>query len=672
MCGICGIAGFDSNRSYPGFISSMASILRHRGPDDEGYVAVSTSSGTVTPLSGNDSQVQLPSVKHFSGDADVYLAHRRLAIIDLSPAGHQPMGYDDGHIWVVYNGELYNHQQLRSELEKMGCQFRTRTDTEVLLAAYRQWGEGCLERFDGMWAFVLYDKRRNALFGSRDRFGVKPLYIMHNKVFFAFASETKAFNGLPEFNRTINDTAVFDYLAFGQERWDDGTTFFKDVQEIPASGTFWFDLANSKFRLSSYYTLPCNDNSDWESYNEKKAVEHVENVREHLQRSVLSHLVSDVPVGSCLSGGIDSSVIVGTVASVLDVEAMGQVGARPKTFTACYGDPGIDESAWAKLVAQHSNAEGYRVYPKEREVFQDLEDLVYVQDFPFGSTSIYAQYRVMKLARESGVTVLLDGQGADELFSGYMHCYPPFFTDMLRHGAWKDLSREWSGLVNSPTGRQRVVLGYWLNILKNALPFGLKKKLWERYIPLAGYLAPSFRAQQYDRSFDRYMTSRPDTTSLDRILRSQISGSLQTLLRYEDRNSMRFQIESRTPFADDRQLIEAVFAIPSVYKIHDGRSKWLLREAARPVLPKRVYRRVDKIGFATPEYHWLSTHQDEFKKMILAYAGDFVDKGKIQQSWGELLSCQPTAGVTPLWRLVNMAVWMKSASLNGQELVAKH
>ncbi len=660
MCGICGFYRFSRMDNPQDSIAKMSYILRHRGPDDEGYLAVSAPTGTVTPLSGSDSQVDFLHIEHFEQEADVYLAHRRLSILDLSSAGHQPMSYDDENLWVVYNGELYNYEELRDELKGFGHQFRTRTDTEVLLAAYCQWGDACLDRFDGMWAFVLYDKRRNVLFGSRDRFGVKPLYIFRKENSFAFASEIKAFYGLSEFKKVVNEEAVFDYLAFGCERWEDGSTFFKEVEEIPASGAFRFNLDNKQFHFFSYYTLPYNDGVHWKSFDEKKAVEHIEKVRKLLFRSVRQHLVSDVPVGSCLSGGIDSSVIVGTMAAVLDNEVLEQVGSRLKAFTACYDDPRIDESAWAKLVVERSDADWHKVYPQEDELFRDLYELVYVQDVPFGSTSIYAQYRVMKLAKQAGVTVLLDGQGGDELFTGYVPYYVAFFNEMVRCGAWKTIAQEWAGLSNSPVGRKGVIEGCCKSLVNALLPAGrLRKILLEQANPLVRYLEPSFKVRQYDHSLERNMISRPDKSSLGRMLYSLMSGSLQNLLRYEDRNSMRFQLESRTPFADDRQLIEAVFSIPSVYKIHDGRSKWLLREAARPVLPEQVYFRSDKIGFATPEYQWLLLHSERFKKIILDHTEAYIDKAKIRRFWGDLLKCQPTTGITPFWRFINIALWLK-------------
>ncbi|WP_029165763.1 asparagine synthase (glutamine-hydrolyzing) [Aminiphilus circumscriptus] len=659
MCGICGLLNINSNANAL-TIHTMAQRLRHRGPDDEGYIAVSMRNGTVTPLGGADSQLFLPDVSRFEGEADLYLAHRRLSIIDLSPAGHQPMSYDDGNLWVTFNGELYNYQSLRADLEKLGHRFKTRTDTEVLLAAYREWGEKCLDRFDGMWAFVLYDRRRNLLFGSRDRFGVKPLYYVKNDGFFAFASEVKAFAVLPGFRRTVRSEAIFDYLVFGVERWDDGATFLEEVLELPPAHAFRFDLADKRLHVRRYYELPYDDGAAWEPFSAKKATEYVERVRELLFASVRCHLSSDVPVGSCLSGGIDSSSIFGVIGAILKGERITEVGDRPRAFTACYEDVSIDESAWARLVAEHTGGEWYAVYPRGDELIKDLEDLVYTQDFPFGSTSIYAQYRVMKLAKDRGVTVLLDGQGGDELFTGYAPYYTAFFREMLKKNAWGDLAREWRALGNAPMGKKSLAVGMFISVFKKSLPQSIKRVGYARRNLLLEYISPSLKEKYLSSGLERMAGRMYDWNSLNEMLFSLISSaSLPALLRYEDRNSMRFQIESRTPFADDRKMIEEVFSIPSSYKIHNGFSKWLLREAMKPLLPEKVYRRCDKIGFATPEYSWLQPKRAYFKTLIDESLAPFLDIRKIQAEWDTLFAKQPRKGTMPLWRIINLAMWMR-------------
>ena len=426
MSGVCGFVIINDGLNAS-IIKNMSHLIRHRGPDDEGCIAVNTREGEVTPLGGADSRLPLPDAASFDGSADLFLAHRRLAVIDLSPAGHQPMSYADGSLWMTCDGEIYNHAEVRADLEKRGHTFRTGTDTEVLLAAYAEWGEECLDRFDGRWAFVLYDRRRNLLFGSRDRFGVKPLYYVKNGDYFAFASEAKAFSALPGFRRAARPEAVFDYLAFGLERWKDSRTFLEEVMELPPAHSFRFDLSVRTLRVKLYYELPFHDSAVWEPFSEKRAAEHVERVRELVFASVRRRLVSDVPIGSCLSGGIDSSSIFAAVGAILRNESIPEAGDRPRAFTACYEDASIDESAWARLAVEHSGGEWHTVYPQGDELMNDLEDLVNTQDFPFGGTSIYAQYRVMKLAKERGVKVLLDGQGATSCSRG-LHPYTLSFS----------------------------------------------------------------------------------------------------------------------------------------------------------------------------------------------------------------------------------------------------
>ncbi len=667
MCGICGIFDGAGSGGCRDAIFGMAEILRHRGPDDEGYLAVKTAEGAAMPLGGRDSRVSLPPVVEFKGGADLYFAHRRLSIIDLSPAGHQPMSYDEGNLWVTYNGELYNHQDLRSELSGLGHCFRTRTDTEVLLAAYREWGEECLDRFDGMWSFVLYDRRRNVLFGSRDRFGVKPLYYVENGQTFAFASEAKAFSALRGFQRSVRPEAVLDYLAFGIDRWDDGRTFLEDVMELPSSHAFRFDLDTRRLEIYRYYQLPFSGAEEWEPFCSGKASSYVERVRELLFSSVRRRLSSDVPVGTCLSGGVDSSSLLGVIAAILQKESIAEVGESPKAFTARCDDASIDEGEWARMVAERSGAEWYSVYPSSEELVEDLEDLVYVQDFPFYSTSIYAQYRVMRLAKEQGVTVLLDGQGGDELFTGYTPYYVAFFRDMLGHGAWSDLSREWRAFGNAPMPQRDLLKKVVMAKLVSFLPHRLKKYGYTRRMPLMRYIDPDLLRKHLSSCLDRLVGRVASNDSVNGMLFSLMSSSsLQALLRYEDRNSMRFQIESRTPFADDRSLIEQVFAIPGSCKIHDGFSKWLLRESVRDLLPERVYRRRDKIGFATPGSLWLQSKSGYFRDIAAGTLGEFVNVDEVCRDWDSLIGTSGSAA-GHFWRLLNLGVWLKINPQTGVE-----
>lgn len=635
----------------------MGRILAHRGPNDEGYVAVNSKNGKCTSLIGPGSAACGRCLDSFAEEADLFLAHRRLSVIDLSFAGHQPMSSADGKIWIVFNGEIYNYRELRSELRSRGHVFRTETDTEVVIASYAEWGEACLDHFDGMWAFVLYDAFRSILFGSRDRFGVKPLYYVFDHGRFAFASEIKALLSVPGVSARARGSAVYDYIAFGLDCWSDGTTFFDSVFELLPAHAFVWRLGDVSFEPYRYYTLPFND--EWEPFDQQRALEHVRTVRECMVDAVGRHLMADVHVGACLSGGVDSSAIVGVIRSLLGKGSISQVGDRLQTFTACYPGRNIDEGSWARLMADHADASRHTTEPTCEDLLRDLEDLVYTQDCPFGSTSIYAQYRVMKCAREAGVTVLLDGQGGDELFTGYAPYYVAFFREMLARGAWGDLRREWHAFSSAPLPRSSLLKMIFRDAVAGKIPDRYKEMFFLLLRPNVGYMNKAFASKHAYESIARRFP-KDEAPSLNRMLgRLMCSSSLPALLRYEDRNSMRFSIESRTPFADDRRLVEAVFAIPASYKIHNGYSKWLLREAMRDFLPEKIYKRTDKIGFATPETGWLTQGKNSLMPYLEALPGGIFDTDRLRANWSALSASFSASTISPLWRYLNLAIWWK-------------
>ncbi len=657
MCGIAGIFSF-KGKIENNWIKRMTDTLIHRGPDDEGFLAVHTQTNKLYHLIGPDSKVAGQRVETFDKSTNLLLGHRRLSIIDISPSGHQPMSNRDSTIWIVYNGEIYNYLELRKELETLGYDFKTNTDTEVLLAAYEQWQEKCLSRFNGMWSFVIYDRRDNVLFGARDRFGVKPFYYYANRGYFAFASEIKALINLPFVKREINSEAVFDYLFFGmKEHEDEG--FFKNIFELQPCFAFYYCLSTNTLRKWRYYSLDYADK--WETFNKERMNDYVDKTRELLFNAVSLRLRSDVPVGTCLSGGIDSSAIVCFINLMLEKENIKQVGEVQKVFTASYDGQAIDESKWAKIVVDRTKTSWYRTFPKSNELIEDLEDLVYTQDIPFGSTSIYAQYRVMKLARENGIKVLLDGQGGDELFTGYAPYHGTFFLEMLKAFAIGDLIRELGSFGNSPVDLKNVFL-YSIKVLyRKLIPSSTRKFILMTRRKENNYLSLEFLNEKKDRL---QMAMGEPATSLNKMLYEFISeASLKSLLRYEDRNSMRFSIEARAPFSDDLDLIEYVFRIPSVYKIYSGWSKYLLRAATKGVLPEEIRLRKDKIGFATPEYDWLNELKEEFRSYMTDDLRDFLDVAKIRRDWDTLIRKQKQTGITELWGFINFAVWKKVYAL---------
>ncbi|MFC1643526.1 asparagine synthase (glutamine-hydrolyzing) [Chlamydiota bacterium] len=650
MCGITGIYNKEGTLD-PAWIEVMTNTLKHRGPDDEGYLGVNFSKNILQSLIGNDSSVQGPHIETFNQPLNLALGHRRLSIIDTSPLGHQPMSNNNETLWIVYNGEIYNYIELRKELQNLGYSFRSLSDTEVLLAAYEEWGKECIHKFNGMWSFVIYDIKKNILFGSRDRFGVKPFYYYLDKSYFAFSSEIKALLTPPFVKKNINSNAVFDYLSFNGIEIDE-ESFFKNIFELKPSHSFTFDLSAGTFKKWKYYILEYTD--QWEPFDTKKSLKHIELVKELLYKAVSLRLRSDVAVGSCLSGGIDSSAIVCTINNIMKKEKLEQIGTKQNVFTASYHNPTIDESKWAKIVVNKTKTSWHQTFPEKNELIHDLEDLIYTQDIPFGSTSIYAQYRVMQLAKEKNIKVLLDGQGGDELFTGYTPCYIPFFSEIIKNLDLKTFSSEIINSKNSPLKNTSLLNGIFQIYKNKIIPTKLKNFIRNNKNYNHLYLNHDFLDQHKSRLFNQYQLP----TSLNKMLFKYISGvCLKNLLKYEDRNSMRFSVESRTPFADDKHLIEHVFKIPSSYKIHHSWSKYILREATKNILPREIRLRKDKVGFITPENNWLKNNA--LRSYITKDLDKFIDTNRLLKDWDMLLTSKPRIGFSNLWKFINIAVWIK-------------
>jgi asparagine synthase (glutamine-hydrolysing) len=627
----------------------MSDAIAHRGPDGEGFIAINTHLGQITELGGPRTPVLLPPLGGFRLNADVYLAHRRLSIIDLSTAGHQPMSNQQKDIWVTFNGEIYNYKSLKNELKEF--EFKSNTDTEVLLYAYQRWGIHCPDHFNGMWAFVIYDKKKNLLFGARDRFGVKPLYYTQNTDFFAFNSEIKGLLAARGVSRRINADASSAYLRLGLDSFQ-GETFFERISELQPSCFFIYDIALQKLTIEKYYELPFVDN--WEKFDNQNCENFIEGARERILNAVDLRLNADVTVGSCLSGGMDSSAIVCSINKLLKDKPYASIGPKQGVITACYENSPIDESKWAQIIADSVNADWYRVFPKQEELFADLNDLIYCQDVPFGSTSIYAQYRVMKAAKKAGITVMLDGQGGDELFTGYTPYYYAYYNEARRNGDFALLTEEQQYIRNTPMGDVNIKKV----MAKNELETFIKKYLPETVKNILRQLfrQPESRHIIYvGKKYRQYAYS-----TLNSMLYTLMSfTSLPTLLKYEDRNSMRFSIESRTPFADDIDLIEYIFSIPSVYKIHHGWSKYLLRRSMNEFIPTPIIKRTDKIGFATPEYEWLSTIKPHVFDSANPDICSMLNMRQMEKDWGKIVMTQNKSGVTNIWRYINFILWFK-------------
>lgn len=649
MCGICGIV---NRKDYADFnvIRSMSDAIAHRGPDDEGFLAFNSESKKILEIDRNEIASGMPG----QGNYNLFLGHRRLSIIDTSECGHEPFKDPSGNYFLVYNGEIYNYVELKEILVDKGYRFTSKTDTEVLLYLYIEYGEECLRLLNGMWSFVILDVKKNRLFGSRDRFGVKPFYYYYDRDRFIFSSEIKSLIKAPAIRRSINEVAAFDYLTAGR-MLDDNSTLFSNVVELEPSSYFYLGLNDLDLKINKYYKLSYNPS--FEKFDERKSTRYIENIREKIFDAVDVRLRSDVKVGSCLSGGIDSSSIVCVINNLLKQKEITQVGEMQKVFTSSFPDTKIDESKWAKMVTDSTRSEWFKTYPKSNELLEDLEKLVYVQDVPFGSTTIYSQYRVMKLASENGVTVLLDGQGGDELFTGYTSFFRPFYNELIKNAQLSSILNEYKNIDNSPISRKELLDALSMSFAKLFLPSPVKRKLYNLKVR-ENYL---IRQEYYEKHKSRFELGKfVEYTNLNSALYDQFTKtSLKELLKFEDRNSMNFSIEARTPFADDINLIDYVFQIPSSYKIHNGWTKYLLRESMKGVIPEPIRQRTDKLGFATPEYRWMNDIKDDLREYFTSDLDEYFYSKKILADWDSIFENQSKTGFTEIWRFVNFAIWKK-------------
>lgn len=601
MCGICGFNWRDD-----GLLKSMCESLTHRGPDDSGTRA---SDG-------------------------VSLGHRRLSIIDLSERGRQPMCNEDGSLWIIYNGEIYNYIELRQELEGLGHHFKSDTDTEVVIHAYEEWGSRCLNRFNGMWAFCIHDTAENQLFMSRDRFGIKPLYYYLKDGKFIFASEIKALLK-HDLERKPNDDIVFDFLAYNIIDHTD-ETFFQGIKRIPKAHYAVYDLEKKKLDVSRYWSIKSGDEEEDPS-----------RIKELFVDSVKLRLRSDVPVGSCLSGGVDSSSIVCCMKELLNEEN------NVETFSAVYPGKQIDESQYIDEVVEKCAVKKNTTEPDAESLLKDLRDIIIHQEEPFARSSTYAQYRVMKLAHEKGMKVLLDGQGGDELYAGYTYFYSYYFKELLKRGRVKKLLTELLAYWREQGSLYELGVTAYL-----MLPTIFKEAVMKK-------MSKCISREFYDRhrKKSRFLEEVIDSGDLTEALLTHMEYKMEHLLRFEDKNSMAFSVETRLPFLDYR-FVEYAFSLESDAKIRDGYTKAALRESMKNTLPEKIFNRRDKIGFATPEEGWLKNKQvSEYLRSMVCGGGfkteGYYDMGKLKKTVEKHLKGEVNASRT-LWKVLFLEEWYRA------------
>jgi asparagine synthase (glutamine-hydrolysing) len=659
MCGIAALFAH-SPRDLGPLIARMTAVIRHRGPDDEGLALFDSAELLPRVLGGPDTPPGVYQSKHrFSPTRPLNpeerqpcvgaLANRRLAIVDLSASGHQPMSDLGGRYWLTYNGEIYNHVELRAELERRGHRFISHADTEVLLHAYREWGEDCLSRFNGMFAFVMLDRVARRIFAARDRFGVKPLYYWSSpEGLTAFASEIKQFSVLPGWQAHVNGQRAYDFINWGLSDHT-SETLFRGVDQL-RGGEYLsarLDDLGRGVRTRRWYTLtaaPIDQSTAAEAY------------RALLEDSVRLRLRSDVPVGSCLSGGLDSSTIVCLANRQLRGAA---AEALQKTFSARSSDPRFDEGRFIDAVVCSTGAANFQIEPPVGGLFDALPEITWHQDEPFGSTSIYAQWHVFALAAANNVKVMLDGQGADEQLGGYTTFFSARFANLARRGQVGSLVHEMRTAHKVHGVRTHQLLAYAASPLLPEFVRQPLRRLSNRSATVGSACIDLERLAA--KPLDPFVACGGKATSVAKLSRAQIlHTSLPMLLHWEDRDSMAHSIEARVPFLDYR-LVELSLGLPEEQKLACGVTKRVLRDAMRGVLPEEVRSRLDKIGFATAEEMWLRRERaEEFRAAMrdAVAASRGILRSSAMQLLDEIIDGRRAFSHLP-WRMISFGAWMQ-------------
>lgn len=632
MCGLFGYLSTNptSDRSdlNARLVASQAA-LHHRGPDDRGLESF--------PISqGND----LPPF-------ELSLGHTRLSIIDLSSNGHQPMHSVDGRFTILFNGEIFNYCQLRQELIALGHSFITNSDTEVLLAAWMQWRNDALHRLLGMFAFVIFDRHDNSLILARDAFGIKPLYYQQDALGFSFASEIPALLCLLKDKPEINYQLAYDYLIFGS--YDNtNDTFYQGIHHLLPGHWLRVDCANYRVGKAQRWWWPSIEERTDISFDDAAA-----ELREIFLKNVSLHLRSDVSVGAALSGGVDSSAVVCAMRYL-------QPEMPLHAFSYVARGSSVDEEKWVDIVNAYVGTIAHKVVVEPHQIADDLDDMIRTQGEPFGGTSIYAQYRVFKTAREASIVVMLDGQGADELLAGYSGYPQGYIKSLIQRHRYLDLLRflkcwsQWPG-----RGGRRALMMFASAIaprqLRNILHQFARQDSSPAWLNRDWLLSHHVEARFPD-------SPAPAADGRGRRLVEQLrfaltGHGLSQLLRHGDRNSMHWSIESRVPFLTT-ELAEFLLRLPESYLLSPrGETKRIFRAAMRGIVPDPILDRRDKIGFQTPEHDWLRSNGTRIQEWlaeadVLPFLNGPACRAEVSQILDGKKRFRPH-----VWRLINYCRW---------------
>ncbi len=621
MCGILGEIRSEASPAANRFRKALET-LRFRGPNASGIDGFTVESRTVV------------------------LGHARLSILDLSSAGHQPMRSADGRYVIVFNGEIYNYKELREELKLQHVPFSSESDTEVLVAAWAAWGYDCLPRLVGMFAFAILDRQIGTLTCVRDAFGIKPFFYVQEKGDFLFASEVPALLALKSGKPQLNWQRSYDYLVHGVYDSND-QTFFEGVLQLQPGHLMVVNLRERNTCLPERWWIPqviqCHDLSFEEAANR---------VRHNFLQSIRLHLRSDVPLGAALSGGVDSSAVVCAMRHVAPDQSI-------NTFSYIASGSSVNEEKWVDLVNQHVGADAHKVVVTPQELARDLDDMIRAQGEPFGSMSIYAQYRVYQLAKEKGITVTLDGQGADEMLGGYIGFPGERVRSLLDEGnlgqAW-DFLRHWARWPGrSMAMGLKAALAECINGVPHELmrmASGLNKVPEWIDVRVAEDMGLAGRVKRF-RSAENANGRRMAAQMINMLTQHGLPG----LLRHGDRNSMRFSVESRVPFLTLDQ-VEYALSLPEHYLVSKtGETKHVFRRAMQGIVPDEILLRKDKIGFEPPEKEWLISIAEQAREWLSEDMQiPFIRRGALLAEFEDVI-----AGRRPfswqVWRWINFYRW---------------
>lgn len=610
MCGISGVILKDKKQNVnETILRKMNELIAHRGPDYDGIYT----------------------------NNNIGFGHRRLSIIGLEEESNQP--FIAGDLILIFNGEIYNYKELKNILKDYD--FRTNSDTEVILASYLKWGTKCVEKFKGMWSFCIYDLKKKILFCSRDRFGIKPFYYFDGLDKFVFASEIKQFTALAEWKAVANVDRLKDFILF--EMIDHTQeTMFKDVYQLQAGHNLIYDIENNCYNIYKYYDLIYNIKRKQE-YSNKELLEKFE-------KTIEEHMQSDVKLGSCLSGGLDSSSIV------MMVNRLKNNNVKQEVVSSCFENKKYDEQEFIdEVVGSSTEIYSHKVYPKISDLFLEIDKITWHQDEPFGSTSIFAQWSVFKEAKRNEIKVMLDGQGADEQFAGYNGFYSAYLGELIRSGKLHTWFKETQNLKSIYKYSSKDIIK---DTVKYIIPNNIKAKL-KLKLDKGIFNWVDVDEKYYKSYLDKLYRIKIDSLksySINQLLYE----SLPKLLRYEDRDSMAFSIEARVPFLD-HELVEYVVSLDSKYKIKNAVTKYCLRDCMKDILPTKIIERKDKLGFVTPEEVWIRENKDYFRELFIDSCDrliGLVDSEKAMDWFDNMVNSKQKLDFT-IWRIISAGIWIK-------------